>query len=505
MTTKAGETRPDEFTSYKNVDVLKTWLLGDLLNFTRFFFKVRFKRKFIVNSHHRIIATALNRVYNGETKRLIINIAPRYGKTELAVKNFIAMGLALNPSAKFIHLSYSDDLVRDNSSDIVSLMNEVEYKQLFEARNITNSSKKWYTQYGGGVYAVSSAGQVTGFGAGLVDDPDKEDIVTDKDLDDFFGNFCNPNTNFGGAIVIDDPIKPDDVLSPTIRDKVNYKFDSTIKNRVNSRNTPIIIIMQRLHEDDLCGYILKEDTKKEWEVVSLPCLYTDDNGEQQALWEFKHTKEELEALRLKNSYVFQTQYQQNPMPIEGLMYELGFKEYSEQMVVHNRIRKAYVDTADMGSDYLCAIVYDETELGMYVLDVMYTQKPMEYTEPALAKMLTRWNVERCYIESNNGGRNFARTVENNCRTLGNNNTSFIWFHQTLNKETRIFTHSSAVQNLIFMPAGWKKLFPDFATDVLSYMRVGNNPHDDAPDVLTGMVEKMNATLNIDDYADYFGY
>ena len=86
-----------------------------ILFFTRYFFKKRYGNKFMVNSHHEKIAETLHKVVSGEIKRLIINMPPRYGKTEEAVINFIAYGLAINPASKFIHLSYSDDLVLDNS------------------------------------------------------------------------------------------------------------------------------------------------------------------------------------------------------------------------------------------------------------------------------------------------------------------------------------------------------------------------------------------------------
>ena len=232
--------------------------------------------------------------------------------------------------------------------------------------------------------------------------------------------------NFGGAIIIDDPIKPDDALSATVRDKVNKKFDTTIRNRVNSRKTPIIIIMQRLHVDDLCGYLLRQELD-EWHVLSLPCIYTDEAGEQRALWPFKHTMNELKELRRKNSFVFDTQYMQDPKPLEGLMYEQGFRTYEAIPAARRNIKKAYIDTADTGGDYLCMICYDETDVGNYVTDVLYTLKPMEYTEPKAAEILTKNRTEYAIVESNNGGRGFARNVEAQCRMMGNNKTRFKWF------------------------------------------------------------------------------
>ena len=486
----------------RDIDLLKTWCLSDSLNFTRYFFKSRFHRKFVVGRHHRMIADALNKVFSGETKKLIINIAPRYGKTEQAVKNFIANGLALNPKAKFIHLSYSDDLARDNSRGVQEIMRDPEFQRLFDAKPTSPNTKKWFTKQGGGLYAVSSAGQVTGFGAGLVDEV--KNAESDKDLNEALDEFLPEidGSTFGGAIIIDDPIKPDDALSALVRNKVNNKFDTTIRNRVNSRNTPIVIIMQRLHEQDLCGFLMTKEPG-EWEVLSLPCIYNDESGEEKALWPFKQTIEELHDLRKKNPFVFDTQYMQNPKPLQGLMYESGFAEYAIRPATKRCVRKCYVDVADTGADYLCAIIYDETEIGNFIVDVLYTQRPVEYTQPKLANMLTKHGVAQCIIEANNGGRLFKNAVEKECRIIGNNKTKFTAFHQKDNKQQRIFQNSADVQNICFMPQGWNLLFPEFYQAITSYMKVGNNDHDDAPDALTGTVEKRK-NAGTTDVAGLFG-
>ena len=479
----------------RDIDVIKTWCLSSTLNFTRYFFKQRFNRKFVVGDHHIKISSVLDRVLSGELKKVIINIAPRYGKTEVAVKNFIATGLGLNPKAKFIHLSYSDDLARDNSEDVQEIMSTNEYQRLFEAKATSVSTKKWYTEQGGGLYAVSSSGQVTGFGAGLVDDEEFENTL------DEFTLAIDADENFGGAIIIDDPIKPDDALSETIRSKVNAKFDTTIRNRVNSRKTPIIIIMQRLHENDLCGHLIAQEPD-EWTVLSLPCIYIDENGEEKALWHFKHTLEELKDLRTKNSYVFDTQYMQNPKPLEGLMYENGFKTYKVIPYSSKQVIKNYTDTADTGKDYLASFTYVETEMYNYIIDILYTQRPMEYTEVKTAEMLTKHKVEESNIESNNGGRSFARAVEDQCRKAKNAQTRINWFWQGENKQVRIFTNSAAVQNICLFPEGWEKMWPEVYKALTSYMKVGNNDHDDAPDALTGTVEMRGSNETTDIYAIY---
>lgn len=463
-------------------DTLRAWLLADTLNFTRYFFKQRFKRKFIVGHHHEAICHALNRVLSGETRRLIINMAPRYGKTEVAVKNFIANGFALNPQAKFIHLSYSADLAISNSAEIRGLMDEPAYRSLFPgATPVTRGAKKWTTAADGGLYAVSTAGQVTGFGAGLVE----EDTELQGEIEAIDNSGAS---KFGGAIVIDDPLKPEDALSDNVREKINIRFETTIRSRVNSRNTPIVIIMQRLHEHDLCGYLLEREPD-EWEVLTLPVI-TEVDGHREPLWPFKHNLKELEALEAANPYVFETQYMQNPQPLEGLMYH----EFGTYVTLPTKgTRKNYTDTADTGSDYLCSISYVEAPEANYIIDVEFTDKPMEYTEPAVAEHLLRNKIQICTIESNNGGRAFRRNVQRLTRELGNAHTSFRDLTQTNNKQVRIFSRSSEVNNLCLMPTDWEHRWPKFATAIKGYRKAGGNAHDDAPDALTGTVEMRAAT------------
>lgn len=272
--------------------VLKVKCENDLLFFTRYIYKENHRRNFIVTPHLVIIANALQKVVNGQTKRLIINIPPRYGKTELAVKCFIAWSLAKNPASKFIHLSYSDDLALDNSSQTKEYIESECFQSLWqmELKKDAQGKKKWFNKDGGGVYATASGGAITGFGAGVAE-----------------------SKVFAGAIIIDDPLKPDDAPSDSRRGSVNERYNSTIRSRVNDRDTPIIVIMQRLHEDDLSGFLLNGGSGEDWEHLCLPAL----NENNEPLWEEKHSFEELEQIRQANRYNFAGQYMQQPAPEEG--------------------------------------------------------------------------------------------------------------------------------------------------------------------------------------------
>jgi len=270
----------------------KEYCESHLLNFTRYIYKENHRRIFTVAPHFVLMANALMDVISGETKRLIINIPPRYGKTELAVKMFIAYGLALNSQSKFIHLSYSDDLALDNSSQTKEYIESDSFQELWkmQLKKDAQGKKKWFNEEGGGCYATGAGGAITGFGAG----------VTDSEV-------------FSGAIIIDDPLKPDDAFSEVKRKAVNERYNGTIRSRVNDRNTPIIVIMQRLHEDDLSGYLLDGGSGEEWEHLCLPALDKENNP----LWEQKHTFEELEQIRQASRYNFAGQYMQTPAPDEG--------------------------------------------------------------------------------------------------------------------------------------------------------------------------------------------
>lgn len=470
----------NDFEAY--CEITKRACLASTLVFTKKMFWAMNQHEYIVGGHHRLICNALDDVVKGNITKLIINIAPRYGKTLLVSQMFQAYGMAVNPESKFIHLSYSGGLTLDNSVAVRDIVQSEFFQTLFEARVKFGSAQKakWDTIQGGGLYATSTLGQITGFGAGVTEKSDEEIML------DTYSAIYNPG-RFAGAIVIDDPIKPDDALSEAMREAVNRRFENTIRNRVNSRRTPIVIIMQRVHEHDLCGY-LHEVEPDDWTVLSLPCLTIDNEGNEHALWEHKHTVDELHHLREVSEYVFETQYQQNPTPMEGLMYR-EFKTYDDLPV--DGVNKCYCDTADTGADFLCAIFYREWKGLCYVTDVLYTKKPMEYTEPLMAEMCFRNDTTECVVESNNGGRGFMRNVERIARESGNSFTRFIPLTQTKNKEVRIFTQSNDVNNVVLFPKGWERAWKDYAIAMKTYRKEGKNPNDDAPDATTGVFERMD--------------
>lgn len=313
------------------------------LYFSRYFFKQREGRRFMVNKHHEIIDRTLERVYSGEIKRLIINVPPGYTKTEEAVIKFIARGLVINPQSLFMHLSYADDLALWNSTLIRDTVQSEEFQQLhpMRIRNDISAKKKWYTTAGGGVYATAAGGPVTGFRAGRME-----------------------KNKFTGAMVIDDPIKPQDAYSDAIRERINDRFNSTFKSRLALEDTtPIILIMQRIHEEDPSGFLLRGGTGEKWHHLLLPVEIPETPIEEWypteythgipvsydlpagPLWEFKHTSDEIEQMEKADPYTYASQYLQQPSPKGGAIFKDEYWRYYTALPVDLKYKRIYVDSA----------------------------------------------------------------------------------------------------------------------------------------------------------------
>ena len=301
--------------------ILKVKCENDLLFFARYIYKENHNRNFSQSKHFEEIAKNLEAVTRGEITRLIINIPPRYGKTELAIKMFVSWCLAKWNYSKFIHLSYSDALALDNSSQTKEYIQSEAYQDLWkmELKKDAQAKGKWFNEFGGGIYATSSGGAITGFGAGVSD-----------------------SKNFSGAIIIDDPLKPDDAFSEVKRKAINDRYNNTIRSRVNSRNTPIIVIMQRLHEDDMSGFLLDGGSGEDWHHLCMPVLSED----RIPLWEEKHNLKEIEQIRQADRYTFSGQYMQTPSPDEGGEWKRDWFKIVEKAHVPNDIQwQMFIDGA----------------------------------------------------------------------------------------------------------------------------------------------------------------
>lgn len=329
---------------------MKEQLEASQIAFTRYFFEQR-GEVFVPGPHHELIDDVLLKIERGELLNVVINVPPRFGKTQLAVIDWIARCIAKNPRARFIHLSYSDSLALDNSAKCKELIHSAEYQMFWpvKIKDDADSKQKWYTLQGGGLYATAAGGPVTGFGAGILEQPD----------DDLFY----------GAIVIDDPLKVDDAFREVERTKVNERLNGTIKSRRNSRRTPIIIIMQRLHEDDMSGFVLNGGMGEEFYHLNLPAIM-----DGKSLWPYKHTLEELMVMKKADNYTFMSQMMQDPTPEEGVFFKKEWFENTRYRIGEEPTRLVkygagdYAVTEDSGDYTEQAIAGFDFKDDLWILD-----------------------------------------------------------------------------------------------------------------------------------------
>ena len=419
----------------------------------------------------------------GEIKKLMITMPPQHGKSEGATRRLPAFVLGQDPDKRIAIVSYNAIKARKFNRELQRIMDDDRYYELFpqtllagqasyqeqgrRSRNYArNSDECEIVGYQGSFKTIGVGGSLTG---------EPVDMLI---MDDLYKDASS-------------------AWSPVIRQNVADWYDTVASTRLHN-DSQQLLVFTRWHMEDLAGRLLEQEgvydpieNPQGWLLVSFPAIQNrppseqDPRAEGEPLWPERHSLEKLLEIKGRSPTVFESLYQQNPQPSQGLMYE-EFTCYTD--LPSRSYSVAYIDAADSGADYLCALFYKEAEDGNYITDVLYTKDPMEVTETTLTYMLQQHQVERCHIESNNGGNLFVSNLQQRSWDTGNRLTRFNPFHQNQNKTARIFAASASVQKLIKMPLDWKKRFPKFARDLTGYLRVGTNAHDDAPDALTGSIE-----------------
>lgn len=300
------------------------------------------------------------------------------------------------------------------------------------------------------------------------------------------GSFGSTLTGLGCSWgIIDDPIKNSmDANNERVLEEQYQFYTDTFLSRVEEGGKQIIN-MTRWSDSDLCGRLLEEEGDS-WFVYEFKA-FNEESGEMLCP-ELMSYETYLDKKSKMSEEIFLANYQQTPINIQGALYQ-RFETY---ISAPQGVKKCYIDTADKGSDYLCALFYTESSEAIFLQDVVYTRKPMEITEALVTEAILRNETTEVKIESNNGGRGFGRNVEKFVQERGYHSATFNLFTQTENKEARILSRSADVQRLVYYPEDWSMKWPDFQKDVKKYQRSGKNKHDDAVDCLTGIVESFNA-------------
>jgi len=341
---------------------------GQLLHkkgFERWFlymFKAIEGRKFIKEGLHPKLFQIYQDVYDLKEKRLNINVCPRSAKTTLA-KYFIAYTLAVNSRSNFIYTSYSQALLNDISRDLTNILTNPIYLAMYdngakeesqefnaidefwqsyiieETGKATFSSRKITTADGGVVLFSSVGSQITGFGAGV-----------------------RGGKQFAGCLIIDDSNKPSDIYSQVRRNKVKLYFEETLLSRLNDSEVAIVNIQQRLHLEDLTGFLLE---KYKFNLLKLP-LVIDGICQLPS----QYTPERLEELQ-KNEFMFLSQYQQTPIISGGAIFKRDCFIFSNELP--QKFDYTFM-TADLAykdkqhNDFTCFSYWGVLDKKLYLID-----------------------------------------------------------------------------------------------------------------------------------------
>lgn len=446
-------------------------------------------------------------------KKLMLNIPPRHGKS-YSLSEFEQWYLGKNGDGSIITVSYNDILSGRFSANVRDGIDAAKIDQ-----RVT-------------VFADIFPGTKIKPGDGA------------KQLWSLVGRFFSfLGTGFGGTItgigcklgVVDDPVKNDkEAFNDTVLDNQYSWYTDTFLSRIEEGGYQIIN-MTRWSTKDLCGRLLEEEPG-EWYVLcrpaclnadkiyrmdacrtsreqedchgcpDYPCHYydgepVDEDGNiigQMLCPELLSFASWQSKRKVMSPPIFLANYQQQPVDVTNALYAQGFKTYEVAALDRGSFERmcSYTDTADEGNDFLSSICFGVIDDYAYVTDVYYTDESMEKTEPETARRLKQQMVREAMIESNNGGRGFARNVIAILKKWGWKMTRVTWFHQGANKKARILSNATNVCEQVIMPEDWAKRWPEFYKHVMGFQRRGNNDHDDAEDCLTGVVEMVNGEVKV---------
>ena len=436
---------------------------------------------------HRSYYRLLEAFAEGKVRKLLITMPPQHGKSLGASTLLPAYMLGLNPDLRIAIASYSASLASKFNRRVQRILESDEYAELFPETTIKKSGRSSsYIRTAEEVEIIGHHGSLISVG--------REGSLTGNRVDCF---------------ILDDLYKDAmEANSPIVRENCREWYTSVVRTRMHNASQEIMVFT-RWHEQDLIGTIRNCERVvdlKEWEelgsvdgdtwvALNFEALKVSEPTEidprpvGQSLWEERHSAALLASKRRLDPQKFECLYQGNPSTREGLLYGDGFATYTT--LPKEIVRYAnYTDTADMGDDYLCSVCYAVDSDGViYVTDVVYSREPMEVTEKLVSQMLNRSDTRVATIESNNGGRGFARVVQRLCP-----NVRVEWFHQSDNKEARILSNSATVMHSIRMPEGWNRRWNEFYNHIVTYRRMfSSNRWHDAADVLTGIVENSSGS------------
>jgi predicted phage terminase large subunit-like protein len=425
--------------------------------------------------HISLICHHLERVFTGQSTRLIINMPPRAGKTQLCVEHFLPWAMGNFPDSEFLHVSYSKTLAAKNTYNARNLMSSEIYQTIFPHLKIkTDSHAKddFRTNYEGIAYADGAQGTIVGYGAGKLRD------------------------YFGGAILIDDPHKVDEANSRVMLEHVWTNFLDSIRTRVNSDTTPIVIIGHRVNARDLCGRLLAGENGEKWELLKIPALDENDHS----FWPERFPEEMLFQMRAFNPRGFAALYQQEPLIVGGnLIKTQDFRRYS--VVPKLKYRTIYADTAQKTKEHNDYSVLECWGYGednnLYLLDLIRGK----WEAPELKrKALDFWNKHKAdhakgelrhlKIEDAASGTGLIQDLKKS------HAIPIMGIIRIKDKYTRLLDILGYIEaGYVYLPDN-APFVNDFLTECEAFSADDTHPHDDQVDPMMDAITDMMAHNNL---------
>ena len=387
--------------------VTKALCEKDFYFFCQWVFKEIYHVEFDDNWHFKVLCLFMEKIYYGEIKRGLINIPPRYGKSQFIVILFSAWCYAKSPICNFIHVAYSDSLAMKNSNATKLIMGSDPYREFWN-RTLEKSEqakKRWALLNGGQFYAASSGGAVTGEGAGLKN-----------------------HGGEGGCLLVDDPHKAETERSDVRRDNVISNFENALATRLNDPvRTPAVVIMQRLHEFDLAGFLLSgKSILGKFDHLYLPALCEkkkhsmDIRREDQALWSSSHNVKKLRDMEKRNPMLFAGQYQQRPAPLEGNIIKKEWLKFYKKLPEKSgrKIISCDMTFKESGSSWVVYSVYMESEAKVYLIDQVRGKWDFVLSVNRLLAMITKHkDYNAVVIEDKANGPAMIATIRQRVRAV----------------------------------------------------------------------------------------
>ena len=419
-----------------------------------------------------MICDAFQGIADRRISKLAISLPPRAGKS-LVTSLWCAWMFGKDPSGSIMRNSYGATLAEKFSRDIRDgFVSSDKFAKVFPGVAVSGkiaSVEGWalegHTQPA--YFCAGVGGAITGMGCKI-------------------------------AAILDDPIKNiEDAMSETVIEKTWDWYTSTHMSRME-KGCANIHIATRWSKRDPIGRLTDPDSEyydPAYHVIVIPALDDDGNSFCE---EVKPTQEYHELKKITEDFIWESEFMQRPVEVKGLLFpvsELKRFKVSELKGQPDAII-SYVDTADKGANYLCSVVGKKYGDNVYITDVVYTQDGVEVTEPLVAEQIIRNSVDITKIESNNGGSSFARNVRNLIK--GKSKCSVVDEHTSANKETRILMKSGYIKGNFYFRDDYEtgSMYDKYMRDITSYVKMGRNKHDDAPDATTGLAEYIGLNIVI---------